>query len=314
MQRSLAFLLFMALVVPACGGETSPDPAAPSRARPLVMTTFHPTTWMAERLAGDAADVVCPVPPDEDPIFWQPDEETIAQYQSADLIVVNGAGLEKWVEVTSLPDARVVDTARGFADRFLQYEHAVEHSHGPGGAHAHAGLDGHTWMDPSLAKLQAGEIARALKRLLPEPEPEAVDRRLAEVEADLDAVHQRLVRATDAYDGWAIYASHPAYNYPARAYGWEIVNLDLDPEEMPDEETIAGIRSMLEDRPARFLLWEGEPTEQIAGRIRSELGLESLVVSPCEVVSAEDRAAGEDFLVVLGRNAEALEKALSTAP
>ena len=39
-------------------------------------------------------EVVCPVPEDEDAIFWNPDADMLAEYQAADLIVVDGNPLE----------------------------------------------------------------------------------------------------------------------------------------------------------------------------------------------------------------------------
>ena len=41
--------------------------------------------------SGDLIDVTYPGPADEDPAFWQPGAEEIAAYQSADLILLNGA-------------------------------------------------------------------------------------------------------------------------------------------------------------------------------------------------------------------------------
>ena len=144
-------LLVLLALLAACG-ERSPGGAPPSRAIPLVYTTFYPTTYFAARIGGARVRVVCPLPDGEDPIFWLPDAETIRAYQQADLIVVNDAGFEKWVDKVSLPDAKVVRTARPFRAEWLTYEKAVEHSHGKGGEHAHQGTDGHTWLDPRLAK------------------------------------------------------------------------------------------------------------------------------------------------------------------
>ena len=41
----------------------------PERARPLILTTFYPTTYFTQRIVGDYCDVECPVPNDADPIF-----------------------------------------------------------------------------------------------------------------------------------------------------------------------------------------------------------------------------------------------------
>ncbi len=304
---SLTALLPLVLLV-ACGGETDSTTSSEDEASstPVVYTTFYPTTYLARRLAGDDAQVVCPLPADEDPIFWKPDEDTILAYQGADLIVVNGAEFEKWVLRASLPESRIVSTAEPFRDEWVTFEKAVEHSHGPSGKHAHEGVDGHTWLDPVLAKVQATQIASALKRRLPAATA-AIDERLAALHRDLDGLDQGFRGLTEDYDGHAILASHPAYNYVAKRYGWRVVSLDLDPETMPSDEAFAEIQALLAETPARFILWESAPLERIAKRFREELGLESIEFSPCETPPD----GGVDYLARMKTNLADVAPALA---
>ena len=44
---------------------------------------------------GDRIEVSYPGPAGEDPAYWSPDAETIASYQKADLILLNGASYAK---------------------------------------------------------------------------------------------------------------------------------------------------------------------------------------------------------------------------
>lgn len=282
--------------------------AAPALAadKPVAYTTFYPTQYFAERIAGDLIEVVNPVPEDADAIFWEPTREDLIAYQQADLIILNGTGFAKWVTSATLPEDRIVDTAEPFSDSFILYEDAVTHSHGDDGTHTHAGLDGHTWVDPVNAKIQAQEIEKALAERYPE-HAAAFAAGLANLAADLDSLDAKLreYQAGENADT-PIFASHPAYNYIARRYGWNQVPLDLDPEEMPSDETFAEIEAMQKTHPARYLVWEGEPLPEIAARFETELGIESIVFSPAELVAASDLAAGDDYMAIMRRNIEAL--------
>lgn len=307
---TLACALAVLALLPACGGDTDgPTTAGEGRAVPVVYTTFYPTTYFAERLAGDDARVVCPLPADEDPIFWQPPEDVVLAYQDADLIVLNGAEFEKWVTRASLPESRIVSTAAPFREDWITFANAIVHSHGRGGAHTHKGTDGHTWLDPNLAKVQAAQIAKALQRELP-GKAAAIDGRLARLDVDLDALDARLRELTEPYDGHAILASHPAYNYLAKRYGWHVVNLALDPETMPSDDDFAKVRALLDTTPARHILWESPPREAIATRMRDELGLESVWFSPCETPPD-----GEvDYLDRMNANLDAVARVLAPTP
>lgn len=279
--------IFLLPLLAACNSDkqTDVDQAEPGQA--IVATTFYPTTYFSERIAGDLVKVKCPLPADADPIFWQPENASIQFFQKADLIVLNGAGFEKWVEVVSLPEAKVVDTALPFKDQWVKYKQIATHTHGPGGdEHAHEGLDGHTWLDPILAAEQAKAIFEAMAKRWPE-HTEALTKNHEALRSDL----AELDIAWKAIKPPAkLYASHPAYNYLAKRYGWSINNLDLDPEAIPDP---------LPKLPAdATLLWESTPTDAV----REALGLKQQVtISPCET-----EEPGLDYLQRMQANIEAL--------
>lgn len=271
-----------------------------------VYTTFYPTEYFARRIAGDHVKVVNPCPPDADPAFWMPDEQTIAAYQNAALIIINGASFEKWVDKVTLPEARIVETAKPFADEFIVLTDAVTHSHGPAGAHTHEGIDGHTWLDPVNARIQAGEITRALVRQVPDHEQDFV-KGYGELGKDLEALGARLKAVSEKMHGHVLLCSHPAYNYIGRRYGWQLKSFHLDPEEMPAEAVWQEIKDFRAQQPAKHMLWEAPPTDEIAAAMRA-LGLENIVFSPAESLDAEQRARGEDYLSVMNQNVARLEE------
>ena len=302
MLERLATLVILALgamsTLVACDGDAPPPADGPgTRATPLVLTSFYPTQYMAERIGGDDVDVRCPLPDDADPIYWKPSRDDVRAFQRADLVVLNGAQLEKWVSAVSLPATRTIDTARPFRAEFLEYEDAVQHSHGRGAEHAHTGIDGHTWLDPRNAKRQAAEVRRGLEGLLPGKADQLAERFQA-LAADLHALDEAFRALGLPAAGTHLYASHPAYNYVAKRYAWPVVNLDLDPETMPSDEQIDRVRTQLAERPGTFLLWESEPEQEIAERLSKELGLTSVVFSPCEMRPGD----GQDYLAVMRAN------------
>ena len=289
---------------PESESQTSAGAGKPIRGGKLsVMTTFYPTQYFAERIGGDLVEVACPVPEDADPIFWMPDGETIQSYQQADLIVLNGASFAKWIDKVSLPQSRIVNSALPLASEFITFEAAVEHSHGKEGSHAHEGIDGHTWLDPLNAKVQAAEIRNAIVLRRPDA-VDAIEANYVALAADLDTLHDEFEKLSKSLP--PMLASHPAYNYPARRYGWDIENLDLDPDELPTDEQVAEIRAKLDARPASWLFWESEPIAESVALLESELGVKSIVFSPCEMLSTKARQSGVDYLSVMQENLDRL--------
>ncbi len=302
---SAAAALAVALVsAPACSKRGVPEGGSPPTGTG-VYTTFYPTTYLTEQIVGGMIPVTCPLPDGADPIYWRPPREVIAAYQRADLVVINGASFEKWVTTASLSPGLVVDSARPLAGELVHYENAVVHRHGPEGEHSHEGIDGHTWLDPLNAKAQAGEILRALGERWPEHAKAFADN-AADLAVKLDALHARLEKLSPP----PLLASHPAYNYLVKRYGWEIDNLDLDPGQTPTGEQLDDIRARLAKRPMGLILWESEPTPAAAEKLKGEFGLRSITFSPCETAPPGAGSAGVDFLSIMNANIDRLAAAL----
>jgi len=281
---------------------TLPFAAALAEQKLTIYAVNYPLAYFAERLAGDLARVEFPAPADVDPAFWMPDADTVAAYQAADLILLNGAGYAKWVDKVSLPASRLVNTSRDFADQYIQTDAGVSHSHGPGGEHSHSGIAFTTWLDLDLAARQAEAVAKAIAR----KRPEAKDRVATNLEAlrdELLALDARLARISATSPSRPLLASHPVYQYLARRYGLNLRSVLWEPDAVPTPQQWRELEGMLAEHPAHQMLWEAQPAQETANRLRA-LGVESVVFDPCA-----NRPARGDFLTVMSENAKSLEQA-----
>lgn len=276
--------------------------------RPVVVTVTYALAYVAERLGGGDVEVVFPVPDGVDPAFWRPGIADISALQAADLIVLNGAGYATWTTRASLPRSRLVETTRGAEDRFIATE-TVTHSHGEGGEHSHAGTASVTWLDPGMMRMQAATLAAALTRrgLVG---PDAVAERLAALTRDLDALEARgAARLAEAGTGKGapILATHPRYQYLARAFGLEIDALEWDAGAAPTPEQMAELEARVAETGARILIWEAVPPEAARAAVRA-LGLSEMVFPTLASVPAEG-----DFLGVLEASLTELAALLAQA-
>ncbi|MFH1748991.1 MAG: zinc ABC transporter substrate-binding protein [Planctomycetota bacterium] len=306
----LICLCAVLLIVTGCKQQPPTTKPSNQQTSSAVYTTFYPTAYFAERIAGDHVKVVNPCPPDADPAFWMPDEQTITNYQNATMIIINGASFEHWLAKVTLPEERIVDTTKPLADKFIVLEGAVSHSHGPGGAHTHEGIDGHTWLDPVNAMTQAEEIHRALIVSFSQHQYAFVQG-YADLARDLEALDARLKALAAKMSQTHLLCSHPAYNYLGRRYGWQLHNFHLDPEEVPDEATLKEIKDCLAKNAARYMLWEAPPTAEVIDSL-ADLGLEHLVFSPAESLDADQQKGGTDYLSIMQENIARLEEAFGT--
>jgi zinc transport system substrate-binding protein len=267
-----------------------------------VYAVNYPLQYFAQRIAGEQAEVILPVPPGIDPAFWQPDVGIIGNFQQADIILLNGAGYAKWVNRVSLPRRKLVDTSAGFRDHYIHKERSLTHSHGREGDHSHAGTAFTTWLDFTLAVEQARVVAAALSRQQPGSK-DVFARNLASLEKDLLDLDRRVQEIVAMNPDRQLLASHPVYQYFRHRYGLNLKSVMWEPDAMPNEMQWSELVRMLTGHPADWMIWEGEPALESVTRL-SGMGIDSLVFDPCG-----NRPPAGNFLSVMQQNMQNLERA-----
>lgn len=275
---------------------SSPDAAAPLK----VVAVNEPLAYFARRIGGPLVTAECPAPGDGDPAFWKPRDEDLAAIQQAGLILLNGAGYARWIDGASLPESRMVDTSASFHARLISTEDGATHQHGPEGEHVHGILAFTIWLDFDLARRQADAVRDAIAKQ-PGIESEALIAGHASLTDDLQSLDGGFRDWARSFQGVPLLGSHPVYQYFARAYELDLQSQHWEPDTVPDAEGWKALSAILEDHPAEWMLWEGEPLPETRKRL-AELGVACVVLDPCGAPPAEG-----NFLSVMKANLKALQ-------
>ncbi len=185
---------------------------------------------VARQVAGPGQPVESLLPADLDPHAFHPTPREVAALARADLILVNGLGLEHFLGdlLKVAGSGRVAVVSRTITPRDLaacthgdEDGHAHEHHH-------HGEEDPHVWFDPTLVAQWAGVVAEELARRQP-AEAAALRARAAAYGqrlAELDTwARQRLQRVPPARR--KLVTNHDAFGYFAARYGFEVVGCVL---------------------------------------------------------------------------------------
>jgi zinc transport system substrate-binding protein len=296
-------LIATLLVLSACEADPLTSDA-PGRAlgpdkRISIYTVNYPLQYFVQRIGGDLVDVIFPAPRGIDPASWMPDVDTVAEYQRADVIILNGAGYAGWLRRVSLPDSRRVDTSASFADRLLRVTENVAHAHGPEGEHVHDDLAFTIWLNPELATEQATAIRDALARKLPDA-VEMLDANLASLASDLSTLDIELRKMFDRLGGRPLVYSRPIYQYLNQRYGLAGKSVDWELDVEPAEDELYALSGLINV----VMLGDTEPLPAIRARLEA-LGITFVVFDPCA-----GRPEAGDYLDVMSRNIKALDAAL----
>jgi zinc transport system substrate-binding protein len=222
--------------------------------------------------------------------------------QQSDLIVLNGAGYEPWLDRISLPRSKVLDTSSQLADQTI-FTDSVTHQHGPEGDHSHAASAFTWWLDPLLALEQARAIESALIMQLP-TDKAAIQQRYASLAEDIQKLHQQWDLLSTSLHQEPILFSHPVYQYFERRYQLNGRSLHWEPDEDPSAREWSALEELLKSHPATIMVWEQAPLLTTRDRLDA-MGVQIVVIDPGAVASEAD------YLAVQRANIKALQELLA---
>lgn len=102
--RVLLLGLVLMVLATGCSGEEE------TTGQPVVYASFYPVYDLAKSIAGDSLDLRSFMPPNKDPHLWEPTPRDMKKLAESDLLIVNGANMEKWLDKVSesLPDLNIL--------------------------------------------------------------------------------------------------------------------------------------------------------------------------------------------------------------
>lgn len=307
MKKYLSSLLTPLLVGSLAFQACAPDPGtAPTPEGSLVIyTDNYPLQYFTEWIGLDQVEVRFPAPPEVDPAEWHPEDEVIAAYQRADLIILTGAGYAHWADHAVLPEERVLISSASFSDEWIVLPDAITHTHGPEGTHTHDGYAFTVWMDPLFAIAQAAAIRDALSELRPDASTEFNERWKA-LAGELETLHQEMGAIVQQDPDRPLLASHPVYQYLEARYSLQLESVHWEPDEYPEEDEWSALDQLIEQHPAQWMIWEDTPLPEIEQSLLDR-GITPIVFNP-----TAQPVEGMDFLESMRANLENLEQAFSS--
>jgi zinc transport system substrate-binding protein len=241
----------------------------------------------------------------DDPAYWRPRPKDVLTLQKADLIILNGASYESWLNNVSLPQSKLVDTSADFRDRLVPLKQTMTHSHGMEGEHEHSETAFTTWLDLKLAISQAGKAKDALGARWPQHKAQ-FEARFDKLAQDLKSLDVEIKKIVTGNPKLAVLFSHPVYQYFETGYGINGRSVHWEPGEMPDQVKLGELLSLLKQHPAKWMIWEGNPDSEVVSMLKG-IGLESAVFDPCA-----NTPDGGDFLMVMRQNVAELRRVFGT--
>jgi ABC-type Zn uptake system ZnuABC Zn-binding protein ZnuA len=264
----LSLLVAVVLLGTGCGSGAS---AAAGSGKLDVVASVTFLADVAQNVAGDRFTVRALIPPGADPHSFEPTPKDLGAVATADLVIVNGGGLEGPLLAllqNAGGTATIVDASAGLQSRVPQ----------PGEPPLGSSeTDPHFWLDPVLMKTYVANIRDAFTKA--DPDGAAV------YEANATAYNKRL----DDLDAWIksqvatipvadrkLVMDHASHGYFADRYGFSIVGTvipGVGTGETPTAKQLSDLTAAIRASGAKAIFVEAQENPRLAQQIAAETGI-----------------------------------------
>ena len=284
-----AALASLVLVAGCNGSAASPSPSESTGAAAdyTVIATTSVFADLAQLALGNNVMIETIIPAGVDVHTFEPSPADAQKLAGADLIVMNGLGLDEWalslLEAAGKSEEDVLELAEGIDESnawvYLEgeehdEEEGEEHSEEEGEEHGHGGTDPHIWLDPKGAAIYVNRIAARVAAELPERAAEIESARDAGL-AEIAALDEELRVGFAAVDASArkIVTFHDAFGYFARAYEIEIVGVAVEaPGQEPSAKEIAALIDAIKAAGVTSVFSEAQFPSKVLDQVAAETG------------------------------------------
>jgi ABC-type Zn uptake system ZnuABC Zn-binding protein ZnuA len=264
----LAILVLLVPLLAACDA-TGDRPAASSPGDDTirVVTTTTILADLVRQVGGDRVTVDSLVPKGGEVHTFDPTPSDMRRIADADLVLVNGLGLDDWL-------AGLVDDAGTAAPVVRLGEDLEGVEYLAGGEHEGEDVNPHLWLNVAYAAKYAGRIAEALVAADPahaadyESGLAAYAATLAQLDQDARATLGAIPEANRT-----VIAFHDAFPYFAAAYGLTIDGTIVDaPGQEPSAGEVSALIRAIRDQGIRAIFAEAQFNDDLVRTIADETG------------------------------------------
>lgn len=262
MKRSLIFIVLAIMLlgaVTACSPRQKAD-------KPLIAVSIHPYGLLLKDIFGDAVDVKVIIPADASPHTWSPKPSDLKALDSADLIVINGVGLEHGLE----------QALHGREGK------TVEAGKLPGVLPPEAGTDPnpHLWISPLRVMALVRGLADPLQSHFPALK-DTISARVQTLTANLLALHLQITRERGTFGAPAVVTYHDSFQYFLDDYAITLAGMVMEsPGKEPGPRELAKLADAIKTQQVRCIFVEPQFDRKAATVLAKEHNLKLVELDP----------------------------------
>ena len=233
--------------------------------------------------------------------------------ERADVIVMNGVGLEDFMEdALTASDAAVIDCSEGVELLENRSHHHDEHDHSHDG-HDHGHFDPHIWMSTTNAVIMLGNVANKLAELDPEHAGIYAENREAAAELlDSDRIMNAMATAHTSLSSVCTHEElitfHDGFQYFVRAIDLKLLeSIEEEAGSEASAKEILEITALVKEHDIPAIFTEKNGSDATANAIARETGCQVLAL---DMIMSGEGSGIQPYLDAMIQNIQTVAEAM----
>jgi len=300
----IAVLVTLIIVGTFVGVYLSSRPPPETGSTLKVLATFYPLHDFAQNVGGEKVTVSILVPETVGVHDFEPTPSSISEVASADVLVYNGAGIEPWIQeiVSASGNTKLIQVEASQGIQLLPVSSEFQRNNET--------VDPHVWLDPLLAKRQVNNILQGLIQADP-ADSQYFTQNAQAYEAKLDILNDEAINATTNVATSYFVTFHEAFGYFANQYNITQIPILGPFEEEPTPSDIQNVINAINQYHLLYVGYESLENPAISQSISSQTKATLIQMNPIEGLTAQEKAAGENYISLMQKDIENIGLALS---
>lgn len=260
-----------------------------------IVTSFYPVYDLTSKIVGDKAEVIN-LTKTGDAHSFEPNLKDMELISNSDLLVVNGAGFENWLNqiIQSQGDLKILDLSKNIDLINLNelYDNQSVNDE----------IDPHTWLSPKNVLIMLEDIKNKIIEIDKNNE-DYYKQNYEKYKVEFTQLSEDYDNMLSEYKGYAFVAPHTAFNYLVRDYGLKQIGIEgVNSVNEPNAARMKEVVDLMKSNKINTVFYEYGQSSKIAESIANEIGGNVKPISTLEVITEKDINNGSDYITLLRLN------------
>lgn len=260
----VAGVLLLLLIFAGCKAKQKDE-------RPLIITSIYPYQILLQELVGDNVRVQSLIPASASPHTWSAKAKDIKAMDEAQLLVMNGLGLE----------AQLTQAFKERADKLIDISSLINISTRDSLAkESHEDQNPHIWLSPQLMMRAVLMLSDALQSHFPE-QTAVINQNTMTLINNLSTMHQQISKDRATMDNAILITYHDSFHYFAQDYDIQVPStVQQSPGKEPSSKELAYLGAIIKTMKIKTIFVEPQMDKRSAKVLADEFDLKIQTLDP----------------------------------